>query len=99
MPRTLARFRWDRFGRISLLAVLLVVGAVYVQDALSYFSTHAQVDQQAAVVQHLRRENAALEAERRALQNPATVVGIARSLGMVQMGERPYVITGLGSGG
>jgi cell division protein FtsB len=99
MTPTFARFRWDRLGRISLLAVLAVVAALYIQDAVSYFSTRAQVDQQAAVVQHLMRANAALERESRSLQNPSTIVHIARSLGMIRLGERPYRITGLAPGG
>jgi cell division protein FtsB len=87
--------RWDRVGRIGLLVVLTVVMGLYVQHALSYFSTRAQADQQQAVVQRLERDNAALEKQQRSLNDPATIVRDARALGMVRPGERPYVITGL----
>jgi cell division protein FtsB len=87
--------RWDRVGRIGLLVVLTVVVGLYVQHALSYFSTRAQADQQQAVVQRLERDNAALEKQQRSLNDPATIVRDARALGMVRPGERPYVITGL----
>jgi cell division protein FtsB len=89
------RVRWDRLGRIGLLVVLGVVLGLYAQHTLSYFATRSQADAQHAIVQQLARENHALEQQQRALNQPATIVRDARALGMVQQGERPYVITGL----
>jgi cell division protein FtsB len=89
------RVRWDRVGRIGLLVVLVVVAGVYVQDALSYFSTRSQAEQQGAIVKHLVRANAELLRQQKSLNDPATIVRDARALGMVRTGERPYVITGL----
>ncbi len=89
------RVRWDRVGRIVMLVVLVVVAGVYVQDALSYFSTRSQAEHQEAIVRHLTRANAQLMRQQRALNDPATIVRDARVLGMVRAGERPYVITGL----
>ena len=88
------RFRWDRAGRIGLLVVLAIVVGLYVQHTLSYLSTRAQASSQAAIVNQLRRENAALERQQRSLSNPATIVSDARALGMVRLNERPYVVTG-----
>lgn len=87
--------RWDRVGRVCLLIVLAVVMGVYVQDALSYFSTRAQTGHQLTLVQRLTRENASLASQQRSLSDPATIQRDARALGMVRAGERPYVITGL----
>lgn len=97
MSRTapLRRVRWDRVGRVGLLVVLAVVGGLYVQQALAYLSVRSQARQQHAIVQELQRQNAALNAQQRSLKNPATVQREARALGMVRMGEHPYVITGL----
>jgi cell division protein FtsB len=91
--------RWDRVGRVGLLIVLAVVVGLYVQHALSYFSTRSQADQQRAVVQGLARQNALLEKEQKSLGDPATIVRDARALGMVRLGEHPYVLTGLPSSG
>jgi cell division protein FtsB len=90
------RVRWDRAGRIGLLVVLAVVVGLYVQHTLSYLSTKSQFDQQQTIVNRLQHQNAALERERKALNDPGTIVKDARALGMVRPGERPYVIIGLG---
>ncbi|MGI8428378.1 MAG: septum formation initiator family protein [Solirubrobacteraceae bacterium] len=87
--------RWDRIGRVGLLVVLAVVVGLYVQHALSYFSTRAQTDHQLTLVQELTRENASLAAQQRALSDPVTIERDARALGMVRAGERAYVIPGL----
>ena len=91
----LRRVRWDRVGRVGLLVVLAVVAGLYVQQALAYLSVRGQAHQQQAIVSGLQRQNAALTEQQRSLKNPATVQREARALGMVRMGEHPYVITGL----
>jgi cell division protein FtsB len=89
------RVRWDRVGRVALLVVLLVVAGLYVQQGVRYLSVRSQDKQQRRIVQQLSRENAALLRQQRSLNNPATIERDARVLGMVQPGERPYVVTGL----
>ena len=81
-------------GRLALLVVLIVVVGLYVQHALSYFAVRAQAAQQRAVVQHLSTQNSQLQARAQSLQNPLTIRHDARALGMVRVGEHPYVITG-----
>jgi cell division protein FtsB len=80
---------------VGLLVVLAVVAGLYVQHALTYLSVRSQSQQQQAIVRNLERQNATLAAQERSLKNPATVQREARALGMVRMGEHPYVITGL----
>ena len=92
---SLARVRWDRVGRISLLVVLTVVVGLYVKQGLSLLSTHTQAAHQLSIVHKLSKENARLEREQSALNDPATIERDARALGMVRPGERPYVLTGL----
>jgi cell division protein FtsB len=87
--------RWDRIGRLGLLVVLAVVVGLYVQHALSYLSTRQEANRQATIVQRLERQNAALTKQRAALNDPATIARTARALGMVQVGEKPYVISGM----
>jgi cell division protein FtsB len=91
------RVRWERVGRFGLLFVLTVVIGLYVEHTLSYFGTHAQADQQQAIVTRLAHQNAQLSRQQKSLTDPATIVRDARALGMVRPGERPYVITGMPS--
>jgi cell division protein FtsB len=87
--------RWDRVGRLSLLTVLAVVFGLYVEHTLSFLQTRSQSVRAQAYVRELVRENAALRAEQRALNQPATIIARARALGMVRRGERAFVVVGL----
>ena len=89
------RVRWDRVGRVSLLVVLCVVAGLYVQQALAYFAVRNQAAHQRAIVHQLTRDNAALRAQQRSLNDPATILRDARALGMVRPGEHAYEVTGL----
>ncbi len=75
--------------------MLAIVVGLYVQHALAYLSTRSEADQQQAIVRNLTRQNAQLEAQQRSLMQPATIERDARALGMVRLGEHPYVVTGL----
>lgn len=81
-----------------LVIVLAVVAGLYIQQGLAYLSVRSQGNQQKAIVSRLTKENAWLTREQRSLNSPATIMSDARQLGMVQPGERPYVITGLPGG-
>ncbi len=87
--------RWDRIGRTALLIVLVVVAGLYVQHIIEYFMARGAANTQHALVHGLARQNAALRAQRASLQQPDTIRHLARELGMVRSGERPYVILGL----
>jgi cell division protein FtsB len=88
------RVKWERAGRIGLLVMLVVVLGLYIEHTLSYFGTRSQADQALATVQRLAHENHALERQETSLQQRTTIIRAARSLGMVQPGERSYVIMG-----
>ena len=75
--------------------MLTVVAGLYVKQAMAYLSVRSQSRQQQAIVRNLERQNANLAAQERSLKSPAIVQREARALGMVRMGEHPYVITGL----
>ena len=94
-PRRFARVRWDRVGRTGLLIVLAVVAGLYLQQAVDYVTTRTAATDQRATATRLARENAVLERQQQALKDPATIKRDARALGMVQSGERPYVVVGL----
>ena len=95
---SVVRVRWERVGRVALLVVLAVVVGLYAEHALSYLSTRSQAGHQQAIVNQLTRQNAALAAQQRSLNDPATVMREARSLGMVRPGEQSYAITGQSGG-
>jgi cell division protein FtsB len=78
-----------------LLLVFAAVFAVWCQDALSWWNAHQEAGRQAAIVRRLQRANAALLAQQRSLNDPATIIREARALGMVRSGEHAYVVTGL----
>ncbi len=92
------RIRWERVGRVLLVIVLAVVAGLYVQQGLSLLSARSQAHAQGAIVLRLRRANAQLTRQQKSLNDPATIMRYARQLGMVEPGERPYVITGLPNG-
>ncbi|MBV9050520.1 MAG: septum formation initiator family protein [Solirubrobacterales bacterium] len=77
--------------------MLAVVAGFYIQDAIAFFSSHAQAEQQLSIVHHLVQDNKRLEREQQALNDPATIQRDARALGMVRPGERPYAIIGMSS--
>jgi cell division protein FtsB len=93
----LARVRWDRIGRTALLIVLVVVAGLYIQHTIDYFMTRSNAEAQHAIVRQLAHQNASLRARARTLRQPNAIKRYARALGMVQAGERPYVVIGLPS--
>lgn len=102
-PRTDAarrplRIRWERVGRVLLVIVLAVVAGLYIQQGLAYLSVRSQASQQKAIVSRLTEQNAALARQQKSFNNPATIIRMARQLGMIRAGERPYVVTGLPTG-
>jgi cell division protein FtsB len=96
-PRA-GRVRWDRFGRVVLVLVLVGVLGLYVGPAISWVTTWRDAAGWRAEVRRLEAEHARLAARRDALTRPSTLEREARQLGMVRAGERPYVVTGLPPG-
>jgi len=92
--RPAARFKWERLARVSLLLVLGVVVALYVQHARAYLASRAQAQRQQQILAALTREHARLERLERSLSQPGTIVAAARRLGMVRPGEVPYSVIG-----
>ena len=91
----LSKVQWDRKFRAVMLVVLGLVGWIGVQGATTLLATRAQAQEQQAIVHRLAAQNRALEAQQRALSQPATLIRHARALGMVKANERAYAVTGL----
>jgi cell division protein FtsB len=94
-PRRSAGIRWDRVGRIALLATLLVIVGLYISPARHWLQQSRTSGEQTRELQSLRDENQALKKRVHALKDPGALEREARRLGMVRQGERPYVVQGL----
>jgi cell division protein FtsB len=86
------RIRWDRVGRIALLALLGVVLLLYVAPLRNWLVQSRTADAQRSELRALEREQDRLEARARDLARESTLEREARRLGMVRRGERGYVI-------
>ena len=90
--RRRTRIDWDRLGRIALVLVLFAVLVSYLNPVINlvdaWRDSHSERDNFA----QLARENRELEERKAALRDPETIEREARRLGMIEPGERAYVI-------
>jgi cell division protein FtsB len=87
--------RWDRLGRLALLATLVVILLLYVSPARHWLQQSSTASAQRQELQELQEESRQLKERVRALRDPGALEREARRLGMVRQGERAYVIEGL----
>jgi cell division protein FtsB len=87
--------RWDRLGRLALLATLIVILFLYISPAKHWWQQSRTAAAQRSELDELNRENRKLKRQVRALRDPGALEQEARRLGMVRQGERAYVIKGL----
>jgi cell division protein FtsB len=86
------RIRWDRVGRVALLAVLGIILLLYISPAKHWVEQSRTADALNGELRHLEEENRRLETRARELQRPDAVEREARKLGMVEQGERAFAI-------
>lgn len=89
------RVRWDRVGRIALLAVLVALVYLYVSAGARMLSTWHQSRHDRAAVTAMEREHRRLLRQHEALSGQSALEEQARKLGMMRRGEQPYVVSGL----
>ncbi|MDQ3719967.1 MAG: septum formation initiator family protein [Actinomycetota bacterium] len=89
------RIRWDRVGRVALLAVLAIILALYISPAKHWIQQSSTAGAQREELGRLKAEQDRLNDQVRDLRRPAALEREARKLGMVKGGERSYVIEGL----
>jgi hypothetical protein len=90
-----ARVRWDRLGRLAMLAVLAALLYLYLSAGVHMLSTWGQARHDRATVVAMEREHQTLVRQREALGRQGTVEAQARQLGMKKSGERQYIVPGL----
>lgn len=90
--RRRTRIDWDRLGRIALVLVLFAILVSYLNPVVNlvdaWRDSHSGRDNFAA----LAKENRELRERKTALGDPETIEREARRLGMIEPGERSYVI-------
>jgi cell division protein FtsB len=87
--------RWDRLGRVALLATLVAILLLYLSPAKHWIQQSRTAGHQQDELADLGRENRELKSRLRALRDPGALEREARRLGMVRTGERAYVIQNL----
>jgi cell division protein FtsB len=87
--------RWDRVGRVALLATLGVIMLLYVSPALHWWEQSRTAGEQRSELRELIDTNRKLKRRVRELRSPGALEREARRLGMVRQGERSYVIENL----
>ena len=87
--------RWDRVGRIALLATLIVIVFSYLSPARQWLQQSGTAGRQKQELSELNGQKAKLQRRLRALRDPGALEREARRLGMVRVGERSYVIENL----
>ena len=84
------------WGRLSLLALVLVAAALYVSPLRSFFTQQTHYAQENAALQSARQQNAALKSELAKLQTAQYMSQIAREQFLVvPPGMQAFVIKGL----
>lgn len=92
--RSASRLDWERLGRISLVLVLFVILALYVNPVVNFVDAWRDSKAEGGQLAELKAENEALRERAAALEEPdASELG-ARRLGMVAPDERSVVICG-----
>ena len=86
------RIRWDRVGRLALLAMLGGIILLYISPTKHWIEQSGTRAAQRDELSRLNAENTRLEHKVRAFSDPSSLEREARRLGMVKRGERSYVI-------
>jgi cell division protein FtsB len=92
MAAASSRIRWDRVGRWALICVFAFVIYLYIGPARTWLSTYGEAKRKRADVAELRAQNERLLERKRQLQRTGAVELEARELGMVQAGEKLFVV-------
>jgi cell division protein FtsB len=87
-----SKVRWDRKFRMIMVTVFVLVGWIGVKAGTALVSAHSQAHHELSLVTKLSDSNHKLEARSRQLSEKSWIIQAARGLGMIKVGERPYVI-------
>lgn len=91
-PAGAGGIRWDRVGRLALIAMLGVIVLLYISPVKHWIKQSGTQQHQQQRLDGLEQENARLEGRLRYLKRPDSIDREARRLGMVKSGERAFVL-------
>jgi cell division protein FtsB len=91
-PAGVGGIRWDRVGRIALVAMLLAIVLLYIAPVKTWIQQSGTRQHEEQRLQELKQENARLEGRLHYLKRPDSIDREARRLGMVKPGERAFVV-------
>jgi hypothetical protein len=89
------RVRWDRLGRIAMLAVMVAIVYLYLSAGVRLFSVWGESKRDDAQASVLERQHKTLQQQHALLSSPGTVQTQARRLDMIRQGEQAYIVSGL----
>jgi cell division protein FtsB len=92
----ISKIGWDRKFRLVMVVVVGLVCWIGLKAGLALIAARAQAAQESSLVISLEHQHRQLVAQEKALHQKAAIIRDARQLGMVQVGERPLVVVGLG---
>jgi cell division protein FtsB len=90
--RAATRIDWERLGRVSLVLILFVILALYINPIVNFVDAWRDSGAETAQLAELKQENQQLKARAATLENSDAAELGARSLGMVSPDERSVVI-------
>jgi cell division protein FtsB len=91
-PAGVGGIRWDRVGRLALIAMLLAIVALYVSPVKTWLQQSGTAQHQQQRLDALKQENTRLKSRLGYLRRPDSIDREARRLGMVKPGERAFVL-------
>jgi hypothetical protein len=94
--RGTTRVNWDRLGRVALTLVLAAILVSYLNPLLSFVHNYRSSTAAKANLHALLIENHKLHRRVQSSDDPSVLQRAARRQGMIEPGERPYVVHGLG---
>ena len=92
----ISRIGWDRKFRIVMVVVVGMVSLLGIKAGLALLAARAQAAQETTLLTSLEQQHRQLVAQKRALFQKSTIMRDARQLGMIQAGERAYVVVSAG---
>ena len=83
---------WERLGRISLVLILFVILALYINPVVNFVDAWRDSGSESAQLAELKQENQQLQNRAQTLEHSDAAELGARELGMVHPDERSVVI-------
>ncbi len=88
------RIHWDRFGRVLLVLVVVLLVVATFKPTWNAFHSYRQAGHAKERLHQVQAENAMLERQVKRARSEATLQREARRQGMIKPGEQAWVVNG-----